>query len=77
MAIPSTLPAHAPTPSVGMKIPAGTLMPKVTIVSAPLTTMATRIARATGQTAVRAPGSMTQRPEWVLPEPVRHSAKRL
>ena len=35
-------------PSVGMKIPAGTLIPKVTMVKAPLTKRATKIALMTG-----------------------------
>src|SRR5216684_4484965 len=39
-ASPTMRPAHAPTPRVGMKIPAGSLMPKVTMVRTALTTIA-------------------------------------
>src|SRR6266702_5361677 len=75
MANPTIRPAHAPTPRVGIKIPAGTLMPNVTTVRAALTTSATAIIRITENVCV--PGSSTQRPAWVLGEPGRHMAKRL
>lgn len=62
-------------PRVGMKIPAGTLMPKVTMVSAPFTISAMKIDWMTGIACVG--GSSTQSPECVFALPERHSAKRL
>jgi hypothetical protein len=70
-AMPSTRPAHAPTPSVGMKIPAGSLIPNVTTVSAPLTSSAVRIPRATGHACVG--GSSTHSPLRACALPSAHS----
>ena len=61
--IPKILPAHAPTPKVGMKIPAGTLIPKVMMVSPPLMERAIRRALIMGMACVG--GSRTQRPDWL------------
>lgn len=66
------LPAHAPTPRVGMKIPAGTLIPKVMTVSPPLTARAIKRALITGRACVG--GSKTQRLDLL---PGLHSSKSL
>lgn len=65
-------PAQAPTPRVGIKMPAGTLIPKVIIVSTALTVRVTRRANMTGDACEG--GSRTQRADWF---PGLHSSKSL
>lgn len=73
--MPITLPAHAPTPRVGMNIPAGTLIPNVTMVNAALTINATSSEYIIGRAC--SDGLRTHSPEWVLGLPALHSANRL
>ena len=58
-----------------MNMPAGSLIPNVTMVKAPLTNIATKIARITDIAC--SGGFSTQSPKWVFGLPGLHSANKL